>query len=125
MAPSQLLFALNCSLVGLCSSPSHASDEPGPQPLPCLGLGIVRAVDAERRRLYVLSPLEEGALEQVTTVQVRGALGVSFYKGCRHSSAGAAGPGGPHACMSGVLLLSSNACMRGHVLRSWHACKTA
>ncbi len=66
---SQLQFALNGSVVGLCTSQQHASEEPDP-PAPCLGLGIVRAVDASRRLLYVLTTLGEEALGRVTMLQV-------------------------------------------------------
>ncbi|RLN98742.1 hypothetical protein BBJ28_00005347 [Nothophytophthora sp. Chile5] len=80
--PSQLLFSLNASIVGLCVNAKHrpivrdesASNqaELGPprivlQPAhaPCLGVGIVRAVDADKRLLYILSPLPFAVLKRV------------------------------------------------------------
>ncbi|GAB4817782.1 hypothetical protein N2152v2_004828 [Parachlorella kessleri] len=69
--PSQLPRALNGALVGLCSAPAqHASEDPAGQPPPCLGLGFVRAVDARKRLLYVLTDLQEEELEQVATLQL-------------------------------------------------------
>ncbi|KAG7402002.1 Polynucleotide 5'-hydroxyl-kinase nol9 [Phytophthora boehmeriae] len=77
--PSQLLFSLNASLVGLCINTEQQPlkrDEveaaTGPprtilQPVhpPCLGVGIIRAVDAEKRLLFILSPLPISVLKRV------------------------------------------------------------
>jgi polynucleotide 5'-hydroxyl-kinase GRC3/NOL9 len=75
--PSQLLYSLNACIVGLCVNPEYKpveQDDPrdGPprivlQPVhaPCVGVGIVRAVDAAKRQLFVLSPLPLCVLERV------------------------------------------------------------
>ncbi|CAI5742288.1 unnamed protein product [Hyaloperonospora brassicae] len=77
--PSQLLFALNACVVGLCINleykPIEQDDSKkreGPprivlQPVhaPCLGVGIVRALEAEKRQLYILSPLPLSVLKRV------------------------------------------------------------
>ncbi|KAE9046248.1 hypothetical protein PR003_g1899 [Phytophthora rubi] len=77
--PSQLLFSLNASVVGLCVNPDykrveHDESDPrdGPprivlQPVhaPCLGVGIIRAVDAGKRQLFILSPLPLSVLKRV------------------------------------------------------------
>ncbi|POM68466.1 hypothetical protein PHPALM_15370 [Phytophthora palmivora] len=77
--PSQLLFSLNASIVGLCVNPEYkpceqVKPEPreGPprvvlQPVhaPCLGVGIIRAVDAGKRQLFILSPLPLSMLKRV------------------------------------------------------------
>ncbi|KAG1693702.1 hypothetical protein DVH05_023103 [Phytophthora capsici] len=76
VAPSQLLFSLNACVVGLCINPQYKPREEdeteGPprivlQPVhaPCLGVGIVRALDAERRQLFILSPLPLSVLKRV------------------------------------------------------------
>ncbi|KAJ8522510.1 hypothetical protein ON010_g17693 [Phytophthora cinnamomi] len=77
--PSQLLFSLNACVVGLCINPNYKPVEreesescEGPprivlQPVhaPCLGVGIIRAVDAEKRQLFILSPLPLSILRRV------------------------------------------------------------
>ncbi|XP_024532005.1 polynucleotide 5'-hydroxyl-kinase NOL9-like [Selaginella moellendorffii] len=60
---SQKLFGLNAQLVGLATS-SHTGEE---QP-PCVGFGIVRAIDADRRILYILTPCSPNVLEGVDTI---------------------------------------------------------
>lgn len=87
VAPSQLLFSLNASVVGLCVNPNHIPAEQdkceprqGPprivlQPVhaPCLGIGIIRAIDAEKRKLFLLSPLPLSVLKRVNLL-VRSSL---------------------------------------------------
>ncbi|KAG3206353.1 hypothetical protein PC128_g792 [Phytophthora cactorum] len=79
VAPSQLLFSLNASVVGLCINPDYKpidcdESEPGEGPprivlqpvhAPCLGVGIIRAVDAEKRQLFILSPLPLSVLKRI------------------------------------------------------------
>ena len=53
----------NASLVGLCSSPddkhnSYCTTSTPAALLPCIGLGLVRAVDRVRRLLYILTPCD-------------------------------------------------------------------
>merc|ERR1712216_146156 len=65
--PSQVLVALNGTLVGLCvSSPER---EGGVEE--SVGLGLVRAVNAEKRLLYIITPLGVQQLQRVD-VLVRG-----------------------------------------------------
>lgn len=98
VSPSQLLVSLNNSVVGLCVNPrrpplppqhshshhdsaiedSDAHDVPTPPRIllspahaPCLGIGLIRAVDVERRLLFVLSPLPHALLARVNLL-VRG-----------------------------------------------------
>ena len=77
---SQLFYALNGAVVGLCGAAvapqqpaaaagAGAAPEP-PAALPCLGLGIVRAADAARRRLHILTAVPPEELEGVTTLQL-------------------------------------------------------
>ncbi|CAI5712018.1 unnamed protein product [Peronospora destructor] len=77
--PSQLLFSLNACVVGLCVNPKHKpfeQDELGrregpprivlqPVHAPCVGMGIVRALDAKKRQLFILSPLPLSVLKRV------------------------------------------------------------
>ncbi|GMF12029.1 unnamed protein product [Phytophthora lilii] len=77
--PSQLLFSLNACVVGLCVNPDYKPIEQdaselreGPprivlQPVhaPCLGVGIIQAVDAEKRQLFILTPLPLSVLKRV------------------------------------------------------------
>lgn len=62
---------LNGSIVGLLSSqPPSAAASLQPAPRVCLGIGIVRAVDAASGRLYVLTDLSGEHLEAVDVLQV-------------------------------------------------------
>ena len=91
LPPSQWGIALNGAVVGLAvAAPEAAAGggrgqagaearvtgpmEPlpprGPPP-PCLGLGLVRAVDMALRLLYVLSPLSLSEMQRVDTLLVR------------------------------------------------------
>lgn len=81
--PSQVLFSLNGSLVGLCMAPPRENEQQaankeedddedrpprirlGPAHAPCLGVGIIRAIDKDRRLLLVLSPLPLEQLQRV------------------------------------------------------------
>ncbi|CAH0473958.1 unnamed protein product [Peronospora belbahrii] len=78
--PSQLLFSLNASVVGLCVNPDYkpfmqdesTSLRQGPprivlEPVhaPCLGIGIIRALDPKKRQLFLLSPLSLSVLQRV------------------------------------------------------------
>ncbi|TDH73137.1 uncharacterized protein CCR75_008442 [Bremia lactucae] len=79
VAPSQLLFSLNACVVGLCVNPNYkpikddkTKPRMGPprivlQPAhaPCLGIGIIRAVDATKRQLFLLSPLPLSIVKNV------------------------------------------------------------
>lgn len=63
--PELIPAALNCSIVGLCSSASTAC-----APALCLGLAIVRGVDAANRVLYLLTPAPLKTLERVDCLQL-------------------------------------------------------
>ncbi|TYZ58715.1 hypothetical protein PybrP1_004090 [[Pythium] brassicae (nom. inval.)] len=85
--PSQLLHSLNNSVVGLCVNPRRPQPQPQlvgrpagpprvllePPHAPCLGIGLVRAVDAERRLLFIVSPLALAVVRRVNLL-VRGNL---------------------------------------------------
>lgn len=84
MPGSQLFYALNGAVVGLCArdpepppSPAAggtvaaaAADGASPAPPRCLGLGIVRAADGRRRRLHILTAVPEAELESVSVLQL-------------------------------------------------------
>lgn len=54
----QILNAMNGNIVGLCDGNANN----------CLGLGLVRSIDWKRRVLYILSPVKESILPQVTSL---------------------------------------------------------
>lgn len=60
--------------MGLCSAAPQQAARPAagapPPPLPCLGLGIVRAADARRRRLLILTAVPEAELDSVAVLQL-------------------------------------------------------
>ena len=62
--PNQLLQVANCAVVGLIACGNTGPSSPVAQQ-PCLGLGIVRAVDPARGLLYLLTPLPAEQLQQV------------------------------------------------------------
>lgn len=67
---AQLHRVLNASVVGLCHR-DISSDGDDQNPLtPCLGLGIVRAVDVDQGLLYMLTPVEESILHTINHLQV-------------------------------------------------------
>jgi hypothetical protein len=85
----QMCWALNAMLVGLLVGPSPGcggmspgavscvttqSDEDMARLLPCMGVGLVRAVDMKQRRLYLLTDVSQEDLERVTVLQVSNAL---------------------------------------------------
>lgn len=59
--PEQLLQVANGAVVGLVAGEPEAAL----QQQPCLGLGILRAVDPQRGLLYLLTPLPAEQLQQV------------------------------------------------------------
>ncbi len=72
-APHLLGAALNCAVVGLASAARMAQSPNAPPP--CLGVGLVRAVDMRRRVLYLLTPLPEEAMREVGLLLVGRAAG--------------------------------------------------
>jgi hypothetical protein len=78
----ELPLALNGALVGLASSSKSSSSGPasaavsqgvaglGPQLQECLGVGLVRAVDARRGVLFLLTDLNEQRLQDVDVLLV-------------------------------------------------------
>lgn len=57
VAPSHSLIALNGTMVGLCIS-GMAAEGNGRGVEECVGLGLVRAVDVQRRLLFVITPVD-------------------------------------------------------------------
>ena len=63
---------LNCSLVGLgvASQSEFHADRQRNSLVPCVGLGFVRAVDRDRRVLYIVTPVPFHTLRNVNTILV-------------------------------------------------------
>jgi polynucleotide 5'-hydroxyl-kinase GRC3/NOL9 len=59
---------LNASLVGLCCQISDNGSGSGLNP--CIGMGLVRAVDRTSRMLYICTPLSTDQLSSVTTITI-------------------------------------------------------
>lgn len=78
VSPAAILSALNGSVVGLCKR--QGNDENENHLLPCVGLGLVRAIDRTRQLFYILTPV---APELLMTVNVlsRGVISLpaAFY----------------------------------------------
>ncbi|KAK3612060.1 hypothetical protein CHS0354_021746 [Potamilus streckersoni] len=79
---SQVMFAINASVVALCSadlSKAYRLDEESPMffkktPVhQCLGFGFIRCIDPERKLLYLVTPLSFKKLEKVNTL-IKGAV---------------------------------------------------
>ena len=66
MPREHLGYVLNAALVGLAGARIGSSADPPP----CLGMGLVRAVDMAQGLLYVLTPLDPETLQQVSILQV-------------------------------------------------------
>lgn len=88
--PSHVLLSLQCSIVGLCVNrhreaivPAENADRSHQPPRiqlkavhsPCLGVGIVRGIDAARRLFFILSPLPKEMMQHVNLL-VRGNISV-------------------------------------------------
>lgn len=69
MPCSQTMRVLNATVVGLCYSESNTLGAVG-HCLPCLGLGIVRSIDASSNMLYILTPLDTTTVQRVTHLLV-------------------------------------------------------
>ncbi|KAG9400643.1 Polynucleotide 5'-hydroxyl-kinase nol9 [Aphanomyces cochlioides] len=82
--PSQVLHVLNGSVVGLCIHPHDvkpANDGPlvvldNPM-VPCVGHGIVRSIDVERREYHIVTPVPRKILQHVNLL-VRGHISLAF-----------------------------------------------
>ncbi|GAM20745.1 hypothetical protein SAMD00019534_039200 [Acytostelium subglobosum LB1] len=89
---SQSLYALNASIVGICSDHNsklndvhyqvnseyptfidHHKDVPVVE---CLGLGVVRSIDVENRLLFILTPIPHDQLEQCS-ILLKGSISMS------------------------------------------------
>ena len=65
-----VLDALNASIVGLCQSEiSDPSQGPNnPSCLSCVGLGLIRSIDRDRRFFYILTPVPFAILQSVNVI---------------------------------------------------------
>ncbi|EQC36605.1 hypothetical protein SDRG_06047 [Saprolegnia diclina VS20] len=85
--PSQILYALNASVIGLCVAPptllpkskeTHLPTVLLDYPLlPCVGHGIIRSIDLASGEFHILTPVATELLSLVN-VLVRGHLSLSF-----------------------------------------------
>lgn len=80
-ASDDALDALNGSIVGLCCQgdgkalSAQSRNHSGVPNLHCVGLGIIRSIDRERRLFFVLTPVHPSILSNVT-VFVGGSIGL-------------------------------------------------
>ena len=76
-ASEDALDALNGSIVGLCRGmdSTHSQNSSGVPNLHCVGLGIIRSIDRERKLFFVLTPVHPSLLSTVT-VFVGGSIGL-------------------------------------------------
>lgn len=87
MPASELSHALQGSIVGLLAEGADVQSAAVDCTLPaaCLGLGLIRTLDAERGLLYLLTPLPLDQLQRVNTLQVR-LFDVSVKRQCSQVS---------------------------------------
>ena len=82
--PGQILCYLNACIVALCTIPKQKLPRPNPNaptvltdtsllPADCVGLGIIRGIDPERKVFYIISPVPLREIKQVNCI-VKGAL---------------------------------------------------
>lgn len=70
-SPERMLAVLNGSIVGLCHrEPGNLASH---HLLPCVGLGIVRAIDREQRLFYILTPVAPELLSRANVLS-RGSI---------------------------------------------------
>eukprot|EP00985_Skeletonema_marinoi_P013147 scaffold6483_cov77-Skeletonema_marinoi.AAC.2 len=80
-ASEDALDVLNGSIVGLCcrgddmGSSTQSQNNSGVPSLHCVGLGIIRSIDRERKLFFVLTPVHPSLLSSVT-VFVGGSIGL-------------------------------------------------
>ncbi|XP_061646921.1 polynucleotide 5'-hydroxyl-kinase NOL9 isoform X1 [Phyllopteryx taeniolatus] len=71
VAPSDMFYAVNAGLVGLCCLAERVTSKRGPvllsqAPLcPCVGLGVLRGIDMARGLYFVLTPVDPTVLRKV------------------------------------------------------------
>ncbi|XP_077437131.1 polynucleotide 5'-hydroxyl-kinase NOL9 [Vanacampus margaritifer] len=71
VAPSDMFYAANSSLVGLCCLAEKVTSKGGPVLLsrapicPCVGLGVLRGIDMARGLYFVLTPIDPAVLRKV------------------------------------------------------------
>jgi polynucleotide 5'-hydroxyl-kinase GRC3/NOL9 len=69
---NHIMDAINGTLVGLCHYDGNKKDttETSTVLFPCLGLGLVRAIDRNRRLLFVITPLDITTLQAVNCLTI-------------------------------------------------------
>ena len=65
----QVLQAVNGAVVGLTRAASGSGSKTAVSE--CLGIGVVRSVDAAEQMLYILTPTPEHLLPEVTMLEAR------------------------------------------------------
>jgi len=103
--PSQILYALNGTLVGLCIDPTpytvtRTSKQSGGYPnillldhppiCECVGIGIIRAIDPHQKVFYIITPVPLEKLQRVNTI-LRGSVELQ-YKSAINQDAKASTP---------------------------------
>ena len=67
-----IMDIMNGTLVGLCTAPENEHDalETPTVLLPCWGLGLVRAIDRNRRLLFLITPIDANCLQNVNCLTI-------------------------------------------------------
>ncbi|XP_077370214.1 polynucleotide 5'-hydroxyl-kinase NOL9 [Festucalex cinctus] len=84
VAPSDMFYAANSGLVGLCCLAEKVTSKGGPVLLsrapicPCVGLGVLRGIDMARGFYFVLTPIDPAVLRKVNCLL----LGATSWPAC-------------------------------------------
>ncbi|KAI9300575.1 hypothetical protein BJ944DRAFT_188094 [Cunninghamella echinulata] len=65
---SEMLYALNGSVIPPKYFSSFNSSPPDPSTTTCYGLGIIRSINPKQRQMYVLTPVSGSLLRKVTSI---------------------------------------------------------
>jgi polynucleotide 5'-hydroxyl-kinase GRC3/NOL9 len=110
-----ILDALNASIVGLCQSDiGDSSQGPNNTCISCVGLGLIRSIDRDRRFFYILTPVPFSTLQSVNVI-VGGSIQIPtecLYRGIHSESFYYMSCDGISVGIGGEFMKSRNTLMR-------------